>query len=89
MVSDLALCSKAVQGAKYLASAEECIEQGEKHFYPAKKFSVKNYLFSKGVSLNFPDCLYISRNYCDLSWVDYFDDGLCFVKGSTSLLHKK
>jgi Ca2+-binding EF-hand superfamily protein len=62
---------KTVQGLKLKAmsgSPEEHIEPWEKHFYPASKFSVKNYLFSKGVSLDFPDYLHMSRNYYEPSW---------------------
>ena len=40
----------------------------QKYFYPASEFSVKNYLFSKGVSLQFPEYMYISKNYYDKSW---------------------
>ena len=40
----------------------------QNYFYPASEFSVKNYLFSKGVSLKFPDYLYISKNYYEKSW---------------------
>lgn len=60
---------KKVQGVKHKArSGEEHIESWEKHFYPASKFSVKNYLFSKGISLDFPDYLNMSRNYYEPSW---------------------
>lgn len=46
----------------------ENIESWEKSFYPASEFSVKNYLFSKAISLEFPDYLYISRNYYEKQW---------------------
>ena len=42
--------------------------QGYFYFYPASQFSVKNYLFSKGVRMKFPDYLYLSKNYYDKSW---------------------
>ena len=41
----------------------EKIESWEKHFYPASDFSVKNYMFSKPVNLQFPDYLLVSNNY--------------------------
>ncbi len=40
----------------------------QKYFYPASEFSVKNYIFSKGVSLEFPDYMLISRNYYNKQW---------------------
>lgn len=40
----------------------------QKFFYQASDFSVKNYLFSKGVSLDFPDYLLISNNYYERKW---------------------
>jgi len=44
------------------------VDPFQKLFYPASKFAVKNYLFSKGVSLDFPDYLKVSRNYYDKKW---------------------
>ena len=38
------------------------------YFYEATQFSVKNYVFSKGLSLELPDYLMISRNYYDKKW---------------------
>ena len=46
----------------------ETIESWEKVFYPALEFSVRNYLFSKAVSLEFPDYLHMSRNYYEKQW---------------------
>jgi len=37
-------------------------------FYPADEFSVKNHLLSKAISLDFPDTMFISRNYYEKSW---------------------
>ena len=55
--------------------ASEAAEKGEaevvsweKFFYPAADFSVKNYVFGKPVSLEFPDYLHVSNNYYDKKW---------------------
>jgi Ca2+-binding EF-hand superfamily protein len=58
----------AAKGADGKNADEEKIESWERYFYPATQFSVKNYTFSKGVSLEFPDYLYMSNNYYDKSW---------------------
>ena len=47
---------------------EKGVESWTNHFYPASEFSVKNYLFSKGVSIEFPDYMLISRNYYEKQW---------------------
>jgi Ca2+-binding EF-hand superfamily protein len=59
----------------YLQKQQQAKQNGEvpvvsweKYFYPATEFSVKNYLFSKGVNLEFPDYLLISRNYYEKKW---------------------
>jgi Ca2+-binding EF-hand superfamily protein len=40
----------------------------EKYFYPATSFTVKNYLFSRAIGLEFPDYLLISKNYYEKAW---------------------
>ena len=40
----------------------------EEGFYPASEFNVKNSLYSKGVSLNFPEYMLVSRNYYERGW---------------------
>ena len=40
----------------------------EQHFFPSAEFSVKNSLFSKAVSLKFPEYLYMSNNYYEKGW---------------------
>jgi len=40
----------------------------QKYFYPASEFTVKNYMFSKAIGLQFPEYLYMSKNYYDKSW---------------------
>jgi Ca2+-binding EF-hand superfamily protein len=47
---------------------EQRIEPWEKCFYPATHFSVKNYTFSKAISIEFPDYMYVSNNYYEKSW---------------------
>jgi Ca2+-binding EF-hand superfamily protein len=37
-------------------------------FYPCTQFSVKNYLFSKAISLEFPHYMFVSRNYYEKKW---------------------
>jgi len=44
------------------------VKPWEKYFYPASQFSVKNYMFSKSINLEFPDYLLVSRNYYEKSW---------------------
>lgn len=46
----------------------ENMDSWEKHFYPATEFTVKNYTFSKPVSLEFPEYMHMSHNYFDKSW---------------------
>lgn len=47
---------------------ENKVEPWERHFYPATQFTVKNYTFSKSISMEFPDYVYMSNNYYDRSW---------------------
>lgn len=49
-------------------SQAENLESWEKYFYPASEFTVKNYTFSKGISMEFPDYMHMSNNYYDKSW---------------------
>jgi Ca2+-binding EF-hand superfamily protein len=73
-VASLAVTSKSadpgykerVKEAK--EKGEEIPESWEKSFYPASQFSVKNHVFSKGVAVEFPDYLLISRNYYEKQW---------------------
>ena len=58
----------STQGAGGKNPHEEKIEPWEKHFYPATQFSVKNYSFSKSLSVEFPDFMHMSNNYYDKSW---------------------
>lgn len=58
----------SAKGAGGKNAHEKKLEPWEKHFYQTTKFSVKNYTFSKGSSLEFPDYLYMSNNYYDKSW---------------------
>ncbi len=58
----------SAQGANDTNKHEDKIEPWEKHFYPASQFSVKNYTFSKAISVEFPDFLHLSNNYYDKSW---------------------
>mmetsp|Transcript_25378 Transcript_25378/g.37606 ORF Transcript_25378/g.37606 Transcript_25378/m.37606 type:complete len:717 (+) Transcript_25378:1050-3200(+) len=44
------------------------VSSWEHSFYPVSKFSVKNYLFSKASSVEFPDFVYVSNNYYKRSW---------------------
>mmetsp|Transcript_18027 Transcript_18027/g.21618 ORF Transcript_18027/g.21618 Transcript_18027/m.21618 type:complete len:759 (-) Transcript_18027:139-2415(-) len=46
----------------------EKIKSWEEFFYPANEFSVKNYTFSKPISVDFPDYLNVSRNYYEKKW---------------------
>jgi Ca2+-binding EF-hand superfamily protein len=48
--------------------ADASVESWSNHFYPASEFSVKNHVFSKGVKMEFPDYLMISRNYYERKW---------------------
>ena len=48
--------------------AGQSTQSWSKYFYPASEFAVKNYLFSKAISLEFPDYLYISKNYYEKQW---------------------
>jgi hypothetical protein len=49
-------------------SSEQDVKPFQSYFYPVSQFSVKNYMFTKGVSLEFPDYLMMSRNYYDKKW---------------------
>jgi Ca2+-binding EF-hand superfamily protein len=44
------------------------VNSWQNYFYPASEFAVKNYLFSKGFALKFPDYLYMSKNYYEKAW---------------------
>ena len=44
------------------------IKSWQKYFYPASEFSVKNYMFQKGVKVKFPDYMYVSNNYYQKMW---------------------
>jgi Ca2+-binding EF-hand superfamily protein len=50
------------------AKGETIAEPWENYFYPASEFSVKNHTFSKGVTVEFPDYLMVSRNYYEKKW---------------------
>lgn len=50
------------------ARGDAQVPSWQKFFYPATEFSVKNYLFSKAVNLEFPDYLLMSRNYYEKQW---------------------
>ena len=59
----------------YQKKKEEAKQRGDKkvkswqnYFYPASEFSVKNYLFGKSITLEFPEYLYISNNYYQKQW---------------------
>jgi Ca2+-binding EF-hand superfamily protein len=73
-VESLSVTSK-VDDPDYKKKKKETEERGESlpeswqnFFYPASDFSVKNYVFGKPVSLEFPDYLLISRNYYEKQW---------------------
>uniref|UniRef100_A0A6V2M4H7 ubiquitinyl hydrolase 1 n=1 Tax=Ditylum brightwellii TaxID=49249 RepID=A0A6V2M4H7_9STRA len=40
----------------------------ENNFYSARDFSVKNYTYTKPVSLEFPEYMYLSNNYFEKGW---------------------
>jgi Ca2+-binding EF-hand superfamily protein len=50
------------------SNGETSIAEWEKSFYPASKFSVKNYTFTQPISLEFPSYMYMSKNYYEPGW---------------------
>jgi Ca2+-binding EF-hand superfamily protein len=50
------------------ARGEKVPKSWEKSFYSASEFSVKNYIFSKAITLKFPDYLLMSNNYYEKKW---------------------
>jgi Ca2+-binding EF-hand superfamily protein len=50
------------------AKAEDPVQPFQKYFYRASQFSVKNYMFAKAISVEFPDYLLVSRNHYERKW---------------------
>jgi len=51
-----------------LAKQKGMYPSWEKAFYPASKFAVKNYVFSKASSIDLPGYMYMSKNYYEPQW---------------------
>lgn len=47
---------------------DQKIPSWQKFFYPASQFTVKNYMFSKAIGMEFPDYLLVSKNYYEKMW---------------------